>query len=75
MGRRRGQPQLYEEPKTAHIFADITPTAKRQLDEKIYRLDARLSRGEFFERLGRGENLDIVEFNRVFFGISILIES
>lgn len=75
MGRKRGQPQIYSEIKTEHIFVDMTPTGKRNLDDKIYKLDAKLSRSEFLERLARGENIDVVEFNSVFFGVTVLIES
>ncbi len=71
MTAKRGQPRRYDEKKTAHIFVDITPTGKLALDQKIYQYDARLSRSEFLELLGRGGNIDVIRFCKVFFNIDL----
>lgn len=73
MPRRRGQPQLYDEPKSEHIYADMTRTGKQGLDRKIFAYSPRLSRQEFLERLGRGEIDDPVHFCKVFFDLDIFI--
>ncbi len=75
MTAKRGQPRRYKEKKTAHIFADVTPEGKQILDRKIYQYDARLSRSELLEQLGRGTIADIVKFNQIFFGVNILIDN
>ena len=51
---KRGQPQLYDELKTASLYAGLTGTGLRELDRRIHSYDPKLSRSEFLERLGRG---------------------
>lgn len=66
MVAKRGQPQHYGEKKSSVICAELTPTARLLLDQKITAYDGGLSRQEFLERLGRGV-LDRDRFLAVFF--------
>lgn len=65
MSRQRGSTQ-YNEPKTASLYAGLTGTGLRKLDEQIFRYNPKMSRSEFLEQLGRG-TLDPERFMLVFF--------
>ena len=55
---RRGQGELYDQPKTEHVLILLTPAGRKLLDEKVaaynQHLDANVSRSEFIERWVRG---------------------
>lgn len=63
---RRGQPQFYEQTKSAGVFIAMTPDGLRSLDQKIHAYDPSLSRSEFLERLARG-TLNVTRLVEVFF--------
>ncbi|WP_204137361.1 hypothetical protein [Halomicronema sp. CCY15110] len=55
---RRGQGELYDQPKTEHVLILLTPAGRKLLDQKVadynQSLDERISRSEFIERWVRG---------------------
>ena len=55
---RRGQGELYDQPKTEHVLILLTPAGRELLDQKVadynQHLDTTVSRSEFIERWVRG---------------------